>query len=232
MKRGIDTPIIVTTSNKYLHLLPVFCHLFNKYWCNLQPVTIVGYDRPGFPLPNNFTFHSLGQQGSVKHFSGDLRGFFETQPDWFIWLMEDTFLKDHVNFQLLEVLLLLTQFPTYQEKLGRINLTGETLKQHNRKLFMSSVDVDIHENSQSAKYRLSTQPSIWNKKFLLQYLTPGLTPWKFETQPSVYDGWKIMGPAKAAVSHNEGVRKHDIHKLNLDGIDDETISEMKTLGII
>jgi hypothetical protein len=232
MKKGVDIPIIITTSNKYLHLLPVFCFLFNKFWWDRQPVTIVGYDPPQCSLPDNFTFHSLGKQGSVKEFSTDLRRFFEAQPGWFIWMMEDTFLKAPVNFQLLEVLVLLTKFPTYQETLGRINLTAEAMKQTNVKLYTSSVGTDIHGNTQTSKYRLSTQPSIWNKKFLLHYLAPGLSPWDFETQHSINDGWKIMGPAAPAVLHNEGVRRHDIHALNLDGIDSYTIIEMKTLGLI
>lgn len=55
--------IVCTTSDKYLHLMPVFVYLFNKYWPN-QQCEVVGYQKPN-NLPDNFTFHSMGVQGNV-----------------------------------------------------------------------------------------------------------------------------------------------------------------------
>lgn len=206
--------IIVTTSDLYLHLLPVFCYLFNKHWGG--PVEIVGYKAPE-NLPDNFSFHSMGVQGDKKEFSTDLRKYFENQDSWFMWLMEDTFIKWRVDPKKINKLASLCS-----DGVGRINLTGECVKQKNR-FYDIIEDYIIYENTQDAKYRLSTQPSIWNKEFLLKYMTPGLSPWDFETQPSVNDGYKILGPAMPAVMHNEGVRRFDLHNLNLDGIDIQEI---------
>ncbi len=219
--------VIVTTSNKYHHLLPVFCFLFNKYWSKYQQVEIVGYDASSIMLPANFSFHSMGEQGDVKEWSTDLRKYFGQQDDRFIWLMEDTFIKAPVNHFLYGAL----QAYSEDENVGRVNLTIETLKQLHRP-YENGLLCNMYLNLQTAKYRLSTQPSIWNKKFLLQYLTDGLTPWEFETQASTNDGWKVLGPDQNAVFHNEGVRRHNIHALNLDGIDPEVIEEMKTLNIL
>lgn len=222
--------IIVTTSNKYLHILPVFCHLFNKYWSKHQPVTIVGYEPPNKTLPDNFTFVSLGKQGDVKEFSTDLAKYFFSQDERFVWLMEDTFLTDHVDLHRLNFLYKLAEMHTGRG-VGRINLTTEGIKQDHQ-LYRNIDGIDVFENTQIAKYRLSTQPSIWNRNFLLQYMTPGLSPWDFETQKSINDGWQIFGLDQSTVKHNEGVRRHDIHKLNLEGIDQQTISEMNELKII
>jgi hypothetical protein len=65
--------IIVTTSNKYLHILPIFCFLFNKFWDKDQPVEIVGYDRPSFPLPSN-------KSADLKIFPGTFESISKRSP--------------------------------------------------------------------------------------------------------------------------------------------------------
>lgn len=224
--------IIVTTSDKYLHLLPIFCFLFNKYWDDKQEVEIVGYNGPfpeeDFTLPSNFKYVSLGAQvGGAKNFGTDLKKYFEKQDDWFIWMMEDTFIKE-VNFDKLDFLKSLIN----NNEVGRINLSHATMLQENfpTKLIKDS-KYQLFENTETALYRLCTQPSIWNKKFLLQYLQPNMSPWEFETQSCFNDGWKILGLENPAVIHNEGVTKHDIHKYNFKGIPEEVIAEMKNLKI-
>ena len=46
--------IYISTSNKYIHLIKPFQYLFNKFWSDSQPVTILGYEEPTFDLYNNF----------------------------------------------------------------------------------------------------------------------------------------------------------------------------------
>jgi len=222
-----DLKIIVTTSNQYLHILPLFCHLFNKYWSSDQQVEIVGYDIPKYDLPSNFTFYSLGEQsGNKKDFSNDLRKYFEKQPSRFVWMMEDTFLKNKVNFESLEVLKRFTK----NKNCGRINLSGETVKQKHSKVCEIG-QYSIYENDQDAEYRLSTQPSVWNRDFLLKYLTKGLSPWDFETQYSKNDNYIVVGMNKydCPIKHNEGVRRFDIFNYDFSGIDGQTLSELQTI---
>lgn len=222
--------IIITTSNAYLHILPLSCYLFNKFWSDKQSVEIVGYEKPQYGLPDNFTFYSLGQQSSnKKDFSNDLRKYFEQQSDWIIWSMEDTFLRDFVNQEALNLLIDETNEPN----VGRINLSGECVSQKHRYCYNvgDGGKYIIYENEQDAEYRLSTQISIWNKKFLLQYLTNDLSPWEFETQSCKNDGWKIVGMNKqqCPIKHNEGVRRFDIYKYNFHGMDIETIKELQAI---
>ena len=91
--------IIVTTSDKYHHLLPVFFYLYNKYWGD--DFELVGYAKPECELPANCTWVSLGVQGEKHEFSTDLRKYFEQQPDWFVWMMEDTFVKEKICYDFL-----------------------------------------------------------------------------------------------------------------------------------
>ena len=206
--------IIVTTSDKYHHLLPVFFYLYKKYWD--EPFELVGYKKPECELPENCTWVSLGEQRGPKYFSEDKRAYFEQQPQKFVWMMEDTFIKGKVD--------VVAKYGWNMDGIGRLDLTADIQK---REYTKGSSIITAHPNS---RYRLSTQPSIWNKEFLLQYLMPGLSPWDFETQDPKSDGWRIIGFVDPPLQHNEGVRRFDLYKLNLDGMAQEDIDHIKTLG--
>jgi len=210
--------IICTTSNNYLHLIPVFMYLFNKYWTG-QECEIVGYQKPDCILPPNFTFHSLGNQGDVKEWSTDLRKYFEQQPHIFIWLMEDTLLRR------VDINRIPSSIP---DGVGKICLTNDVSKRDHVKMLSSDFYLRAGSNS---RYRLSTQPSIWNKEYLLQYLTPGLNPWDFETQDPMNDGWHVYGMAEPIVIHNEGVRRFDPFKLDLTDMVEADVKYIKSIAL-
>lgn len=201
--------IIVTTSDNYHHLLPVFFYLYNKYWG--EPFDLVGHAKPECELPDNCTWVSLGEQLGPKSWSTQLRPYFEQQPKYFVWMMEDTFLKSNV------------QLPGLPNA-GRVDLTKDI---KSREHTNTGDYILAHQNS---RYRLSTQPSMWNKDFLLKYLTPGLSPWDFETQDPKSDGWDIIGLVTPPVNHNEGVRRFDTKKLNLDGMTDIDIEHINKIA--
>ncbi len=215
--------IIVTTSDKYHHLLPVFFYLYNKYWG--EPFDLVGYAKPACELPDNCTWVSLGVQGAKTEFSNDLRKYFELQADWFVWMMEDTFLKGNVFRETTDLIYDCVTQKGWDAKAGRVDLTSDVSKRpHGR----TGESIFIYAESDT-RYRLSTQPSMWNKGFLLQYLTPGLSPWDFETQDPKNDGWNVYALVYPPLQHNEGVRRFDIHKLNLDGMKQEDIDHINTI---
>lgn len=202
--------IIVTTSDKYHHLLPVFFYLYNKYWGD--PFDLVGYTKPDY-LPDNCTFVSMGVDMGPKEWSTDLRTYFEKQQSWFVWMMEDTFLTSKVTVPSMGWL----------PVVGRCDLTGDVQKREHSN---TGGFILAHPTS---RYRLSTQPSAWNKDYLLKYLTPNLSPWDFETQDPKNDGWDVIGFINPTITHNEGVRRFDTKKLNLDGMCQEDIDYIKTI---
>ena len=224
--------IIVTTSNRYLHILPIFCFLFNKFWSDRQQVEIVGYDKPSFELPSNFNFVSLGKQSEDKqNFTRELRKYFAKQDKFFIWLMEDCFLKTPINFKTLNILKSLT---TKIPDVGRINLSAEVINQ-DHSLLGAFDHYQIYKNNKYSLYRLSTQASIWSKHFALQYMANDLSPWEFECQSDhANDEFLILGMDKmdSPLRNNEGVRKTNIFNYNLDGIPELMIDEMKQAGIL
>lgn len=198
--------IIVTTSNAYSHIVPIFLRLYNREWG--APFDLVGYEKPKCELPVNCTWVSLGKQRGPNYFSDDLRPYFENQDQYFIWLFEDSFIRSVDKDRLMRFERL-----CYHPN-GRICLSNEGMN----RTHTVSVTEEIWFSDPKSLYRLSTQPSIWNRDFLLHYLTPGLSPWAFEKQETI-DDWQIIGPVESIVKHNEGVTKKDIHKLNLKGIE-------------
>jgi hypothetical protein len=212
--------VVCSTSERYYHLLPVFAYLFNKYFDKDQPVEVVGYSIPNWELPANFTFRSMGKQGDVSEWSTDLRKYFESIPDKeVLWCMEDSFFKrvDPTAVRIAH------SSVSIGHKVGRFDLTNDV--QNRPHTIRGSVVVA----DQDTNYRLSTQVSIWNKRFLLKYLTPGLTPWQMEKQESINDGWEILGLVEPAAKVNEGVRKWDPHDLDLNGFPEEDVNFIKTL---
>lgn len=201
--------IIVTTSDNYHHLLPVFFYLYNKYWG--APFDLVGHSKPECELPDNCTWVSLGPQGAKTDFSTQLRPYIEQQPEWFVWMMEDTFIKGPVCY---------FEIPY---TFARIDLTKDV---QSREHTNDGEHIIAHQNS---RYRLSTQPSVWNKEFLLHHLKPGLSPWDFETQDPKNDGLRVIGLTDYPINHNEGVRRFDTKKLNLDGMVQVDIDYIKTI---
>lgn len=214
-------PIIVTTSDKYLHLITVFTHLFNKYWPD-QEVTLLGYQQPP-DLPDNFTFHSMGTQGTVNEWSTDIRKYIESNPGiiHFIWLFDDTIIKG-INEDALTV-----AYALACDGIGRVDLSCDLMKREHR---IDNIS-DIAFASQTARYRLSTQPSIWNRGYFLQYCKDGMSPWEFETQDPMNDGWHVVCPLEKAVLHNEGCTKRDIYKLDLNGLCQEDIDHIKNIAV-
>lgn len=221
--------IIITTSDNYHHALRVFCFLFDKQKDNIKlglrlketdkiNVEVVGYKKPQFDLPDYFKFVSLGTQRGPNYFAEDLIPYFQKQDKFFIWMMEDMFIKSFY-FESMRICLTMCH-----PLVGRINLSGEATRQLH-KIYGSYLNRTIYENLPIALYRLSTQPSIWNKDFLLKYLKHGLSPWKFETQETT-DDYLILGLDSETLEYTEGVRKHNINQLNLKDFPMDWIDEM------
>ena len=232
--------IFISTCNTHLHLIPIFCHLFNKFWSSDQQVTILGYNHPetykGFKLPSNFKFDQLngGDQGTTRDFSDHMRRYFsQVDDDHFIWGVEDTFIKSPVDFKVLNTFKEICN-SSYGSKVGRVDLTmGMSCR--DTSLWKSVDGVDVLINPQDADSRVTMQISIWNKQYLLSYLKPNRTPWGFEeiaNGEAINDGWDILGTHREdrlAVVKNEGVLRHDIYALNLEGMDSETLKEVQKL---
>ena len=225
------TNIYISTSDNYHHCLQPFAYLFNKFWSDKLKVTILGYKKPTQNLPNNFNFISLGKQLGPQYYANDLRTFFESIEDSsFIYTMEDQFILDYVNTDLVNVLLEQSK----NKNVGRACLTNSIFQTHMGKkheLYKQVGDYELVNYSQISNFRITCEWSIWNKDYMCSYLKDGLDPWQFErlsSQDSINDGVDLIGCKSAvAIQHAEAIRRKNTDTM----FDYRFVNENKQLNL-
>lgn len=176
--------IVVSTCDKYDHLMPGFAHQFNKYWDSNQAVDVLGFRPPPRELPGNFVFHSM-EPVETRSWTDNLRGWFAQQPDeYFVFLLDDYWLVKPVDMLLVDKMEREVKKGAVKGDLSRNTAHFAHVKRNG----------DLVEAASNALYRTSTQPCIWRRGFMLNLLRPRLSPWQFELQdnPAVKVG-RIVG---------------------------------------
>ena len=210
--------IFISTSNSYHRCLLPFAYLFNKFWSNKQEVVFLGYDKPKFNLPPNFSFKSLGVQRGPKYYSEDLRNFFQSIDDqYFIYTMEDQFILDYVDLNLIENFI---SYIVNDPKIGRICLTNsifQTVLNHPAHVGKKHEHYkdDLIKLTSDSNWKITCEWSLWNKNYFIKYLQGNLTPWEFEQQSfslAKNDGYNIVGKNKVAIRHAEAVRRGKVNE--------------------
>ena len=173
-------PTIVLTNNRHLPLLRGFSYLWNKY-AGEKPVTIFGFDAPGFKLPDNFVFHSLGEQLPVQQWSKGLRQAIEVLGQKsFILLLEDFWFYDRVNWQLINLV-----SKMMDDTILRIDLSGNRASYTKFARNIGQInEYDIIETGPKAPYQMSYQAGIWHSQNLLNILRDDENPWESEINGS------------------------------------------------
>lgn len=177
--------ILISTCNKYDHLVKGCCLMLNKYWPG-QDIHVLGFrDIPG--LPGNATVHRLAET-EKEPWSTYLHGFLREMHDSrFVFLFDDYWLHAPVDMAKVKVMEDLV--------IGGVDkgdLSGNTLY---FKHTTYTQNPDLVAAAQNAHYRSSTQPAIWSRRYMLKLMRPGWNPWQFELNaPAGHDGALIVGP--------------------------------------
>ena len=222
--------IFISTSDNYHHCLQPFAYLFNKFWSSDKKVTFLGYKKPNIKLPDNFNFISLGEQKGPSHYGKDMRLFFESINDsHFIYTMEDQFILDYVNF---DVINKLSEY-LKDDKVGRVCLTNSIFQSHMGKkhnYFDKNNNYEIIEYSQDSEFRMTCEWTIWNKKYLCEYLLDDMDPWEFESlssKNSKNNGYHLIGCKNfVPIQHAEALRRRNLGQ----GFDFKFVNEDKYLN--
>jgi len=235
--------VYVGTSDKYIHLIEIYQFLFNKFWGNGYEVVVLGYQEPQFKLDDNFTFHSLGvSRNNPSEWGTDLKRYFEGIDDkFFIFMLEDMFPANPVNFDLLNDII-----NYLDDNIGRFNITNT----HDRCRYLDTVEdgklngYTLLKCTPTSNYRISTIPSIWNRQYFLRYLKSEMSPWEFEVDGSneaKEDGFRILGIKDTyALDSTLSVRRGNL-SIDLDfsvcdnpsdSVSEEVLNEMREKNII
>ncbi len=232
-------PIVtVYTNDKNLWLLNGFQYLFQKYWSSLQSVRVMGYAPPeNGTLSENFSFVSINPQNypASEWSTGLLQSldqFLEDGEEFMIFMLEDYWLKEPVDHEILEYLM--EYIYDQPRNILRIDLTADRcqyrrfLTRHGR----AKNGCQLFRTTASSPYQMSFQAGIWNIKLLREILRPDEDPWMSETEGSkrlamTGNEYIVLGTKNYPVKYQPVYRsKHgttDISKLRKE--DQDIISE-------
>ena len=185
--------IYIPTCNQSTYLVEALLYSLNKYWFDYDnhKVVILGYDKPKFKLGDNVSFYSMGKHDPIEEWSTDLKKYFENVDDeYFIYMNDDGPLSKKIDSQLINLFYdILSQ--NKDSKIGRIGLTQDISRRGHDEIgdYGDFKLIEAHQNSQ---YRTSTQFSIWSREYFLKYLKNSQTPWQFELQHPINDGYRVL----------------------------------------
>jgi hypothetical protein len=183
--------IYMITCDKTNHVLNVTIPLWNKYWNIPKSVKILGFNKPDVSLPAEYEFISMRpEQLSIDDWCKDIHSVISNDPNEFVIFTLDDFLPiNYVNTEILDFY--------YNELENNPNLVrcalGIDLSFQPHKILRSYENFTTIEQSQTSPYRITTQPSIWRKDYLLHFLNKSTNPWNFETENNPIDGKIILG---------------------------------------
>jgi len=204
-------PIVsIYTNDKNLWLLAGFQYLFKKYWSSNRGVRVVGYTAPKKgTLQDGFSFYSIDRRNypASEWSSGVIRSidhFMENGEEFFIMLLEDYWLREHVD---LKMIYRLCEFLYDQPRnILRIDLTADRCSRKSKFVsdFAKLENCEVIRTSANSPYQMSFQAAIWNLKLLREVLRPYESPWQSE----------IEGSKRLAKAGNEyivlGTRNHPV----------------------
>ena len=182
--------IYIVTCDKTNYVLNVTIPLLNKYWNISKSVKILGFGIPDIELSDDYEFISMKpSQLSIDDWCKDIHSIISNEPNEFVIFMLDDFLPiDYVNIKILDYY--------YNQLINNNNLVrcglGIDMFFLPHKIVENFDDYSVIELLQYSPYRITTQPSIWRKKYLLDFLNRSTNPWNFETQNNPMDGKRII----------------------------------------
>jgi hypothetical protein len=176
--------VVVSTCNKYRHLMGGFAFLFNLYWGADQAVEVWGFDPPALALPDNFAWRRLDDV-ERRAWSDYMRSAAEAMPeDRFLFLFDDYWLFKSPARAEIEYAATLVQ-----DGVDKFDLSYKTAFRQNvpwRDEYVRAV--------QPSKAHAMLQPAIWRTEYWIEQCRSGLNPWEWEIEAEkVWDGVVCIG---------------------------------------
>lgn len=168
---------VILTSNLYLHALPAFAYLFNKFWPN-QSVRVVRYEVRPPKLPPNFTNYAIGKQADYTWSSGLLKYLEDHQGELILLMLEDYFINGAVHKN---VIGWAWKFMLGHPEIAKIDLSDDRMKVPHTN-YWAGENSEMIESAPDAPFQTSLQAAIWRVDFLKRFLDPTESPWQFEKQ--------------------------------------------------
>lgn len=177
--------VFVFTSDKQIWALKGFAHQFVKFWGRRQPVVVVGFTPPAFPLPSNFLFVSIGPFAKYPYecWSDAVIDCLAAVNDEIIcWDMEDFWLLRPVD---VEAVSMLERYMIHNTTVSRMDLSSDRANNPGIPYAGSVGRLDLVESRPGVDpYHFSFQMGLWRRQDLLNCLKHGENPHQAEIEGS------------------------------------------------
>lgn len=185
--------VIIPICDDNLWIMPILRQMYTKYWAeDCFEIHVLGFKEPepDFVVEawrHQWFFHSLdsSQKGGSQSWTKYIANFLKTIDDeYIIFALEDFIPTDYLNLdRISEVLSWHNR--NNRKPIGRFELGWDTMMSVEHEVVQNMNGYDIIEAKQNSMYRISTQTSIWNRKYLIKYMDRRWTPWQFEIDGSI-----------------------------------------------
>ena len=224
--------------NESLPIIKISSYLFNKFWPELE-VNYLGFKKPDYKFYNkNHKFHSMApvQEGGASKWTRYIHDFMKNIPDEYLFF----FIDDYWLCQAPEIELIENCCDLMKEKdIGRIDLTFDAQVEKEIQDLTEFKNYSIGTRSVNSLYRISTQPSLWNKDYLLEILKHDWSPWEFELKGTDYVKIKYPNKKQTLAFYDQNMNTYPVRtiakgavsrfnpgKYNVLGMSFETIKDL------
>jgi len=232
--------IIMPICDDTLFTLKLSSFLFDKFFPEDIEIDVLGFQKPDFNISKKMNFVSMDseQVGGAKSWSKYiLRHLEQIDDEEVLFTLEDFFPTKEPNTNILQEVLSLMK---KNKSIGRFDLTYDSYCHGDSIKIGSMCNLDLMIKTKYSDYSVSTQPSIWNKKFLIDILSNTTSPWDFEINGTILSKkmkYEVLSFGDSTFKnfptywiHKGAVSRKCPGKINILGLDFDTIREMVGLG--
>ena len=233
-----DPPyVVVMTSDKYIDAVRPYSYLLNKYWVPNPRVFVMGFTPPSFKLPENFSFHSLGNFSDYPFdkWSNALHKAMEIVPDEVaVIMLEDYWITRQVDTRAVKILYdYMRQF----RYVIKMDLYTDRLYAFGADLNYGHVAyIDLVKSMPGSPYHFSWMTGLWRKEHLLRHAPLNESPHQMElvgsTRLSHDQNVLVLGTRNCPIRHTLAFRGNDPKKLLLDELDKSDIDQLRSMGYL
>lgn len=172
----MDYSILVNSTDGFGDCWLPFFKLFSNFWPNCKQDIYLNTETKEFKFPGlniiSSKVCSPNLDCNITWSESLLRCLDIIEDEIILYLQEDYFLNEYVNYQQIEEFVQLMR----NKNIGCIQLTHFATPGP----FTESDYPLLKKIGKKAEYKISTQASIWEKEILKKYIKKHETPWHFE----------------------------------------------------
>ena len=207
--------IYIPTYDKIVNeVIQMYELLQDRFWPD-SDIVVLGYKQPTYKS-KTIKFESLGEDIGTTGLTNQLYDYFSKIKDTHIILGCDDgpwLPREGASLVDSDLLKISHDICKLNDDIGRFGITSCNLQRPNDIISSFEHDneqIDILQTTEDRTawhghtYKISQNLSIWNVKYLLEYLNKYDNLWKWEidgSQESIGDGWRVVTTSKPILEH-------------------------------